>query len=115
GLERDGFEATYEGYLERVHPDDRERIRGLIEGAYANGGEFGFEERIIRPDGGIRHLRSRGRALRDESGRTVRLMGACLDITDLKQAQEQAARLAGEQAARAAVEAYAAGLHFVAG
>src|SRR5690606_18466487 len=85
------------------------------EDAYANGSEFGFEERIIRPDGEIRHLRSRGRALRDESGRTVRLMGACLDITDLKQAQEQAARLAGEQAARAAVEAYAAGLRFVAG
>src|SRR5690606_8177582 len=107
------FEATFEAHLARIHPEDRDRVRAAIEDAYARGGEFSFEERIVRPDGEVRYLRSRGRAIRDDSGQTVRLMGACLDITDLRQAQEKAARLAAEQAARAAVEAYAAGLRFL--
>ncbi|HEX6927011.1 MAG TPA: PAS domain S-box protein [Longimicrobiaceae bacterium] len=113
GLKPEDFEATFEAHLARIHPEDRDRVRAAIEDAYARGGEFSFEERIVRPDGEVRYLRSRGRAIRDDSGQTVRLMGACLDITDLRQAQEKAARLAAEQAARAAVEAYAAGLRFL--
>jgi len=113
GLKPADFEATFEAHLARIHPEDRDRVRAAIEDAYARGGEFSFEERIVRPDGEVRYLRSRGRAIRDDSGQTVRLMGACLDITDLRQAQEKAARLAAEQAARAAVEAYAAGLRFL--
>ena len=92
GLDPAEPEMTFEGQLRRVHPDDRARVRGAIEDAYATGGEFAFEERIVRPDGAIRHLRSRGRATRDDSGRTILVTGASLDITDLKEAQEQAAR-----------------------
>jgi PAS domain S-box-containing protein len=114
GLDRETFAATFGGYLERVHPDDRDRVRSLIEDVYRSGSTFDFEERIVRPDGSIRYLRSRGRAVRDEAGRSVRLMGACLDITDLKQAEVQARELASEQAARAAAESYAAGLGFLA-
>ncbi|HEX6070163.1 MAG TPA: ATP-binding protein [Longimicrobiaceae bacterium] len=114
GLDRETFTATFAGYLERVHPDDRDRVRSLIEEAYGSGSTFDFEERIVRPDGSIRHLRSRGRAVRDEKGRSIRLMGACLDITDLKLAEAQALELATEQAARAAAERYAAGLGFLA-
>jgi PAS domain S-box-containing protein len=113
GLDQATFMATFAGYLERVHPDDRNRVRGTIEAAHAAGGEFAFEERVVRSDGEVRVLRSRGRAVRNEAGRTVRLMGACLDITELKVAEEQTSRLASEQAARAAVEAYAAGLRFL--
>jgi PAS domain S-box-containing protein len=113
GLEPQAFPATFAAYLDRVHPDDRPRVREIIEGAYRQGKEFDFEERIVRPDGTVRVLRSQGRAMRDELGRTVRLMGACLDITDLKEAQEQAARLAAEQAALGALESYASGLRFL--
>ncbi len=113
GLDSDSFDATFTGYLDRVHPDDRPRVREVIQQAYATGGEFNFEERIVRPDGEVRVLRSQGRAMRDPTGQTVRLIGACLDITEMKVAQEQAERLAAEQAAREALESYAAGLQFI--
>lgn len=113
GLDPSVFDASFAGYLARVHPDDRERVKGIVEGAYRNGGAFDFEERIVRPDGNVRVLRSRGRAMQDDSGRTVRLMGACVDITEARQAEAQASRLAAEQVAREALEGYAAGLRFL--
>jgi PAS domain S-box-containing protein len=113
GLDRQTFPATFGGYLERVHREDRERVRGLIEEVYRTGQSFDFEERIVRPDGSVRWLRSRGRAERDDAGQIVRLLGACLDITELKEAEAQSRRLAAEQAARAAAEAYAVGLRFL--
>ena len=39
---------TIAAYLERVHPDDRDRVRAEVERAYAQGGLFEFEERIVR-------------------------------------------------------------------
>ncbi|HET8654658.1 MAG TPA: PAS domain S-box protein [Longimicrobiaceae bacterium] len=113
GVGPESFGATLEAYLERVHPGDRERVRATIETAFREGGPFEFEERIVRPDGEVRTLRSRGRAVQDETGHTVRMGGACLDITDAKQAQAQAIELAGEQAARAAAEATTARLRFL--
>jgi PAS domain S-box-containing protein len=113
GLDPDSFSATFEGYLERVHPDDRDRVRGAIERAFQGSDDFEFEERIIRPDGSVRTLRSRGRAIRDAVGATTRLTGACLDITELREAQERAVEAARQSAARSAAEESAARLQFL--
>src|SRR5690606_35149915 len=67
------------------------------------------------PDGEVRYLRSRGRAIRGAGGRTIRLTGACLDITEMKAAEARDAELAREQAARTAAEATATGLRFLVG
>lgn len=104
GLEPDQFEATFDAYLERVHPDDRERVQATIQQAAAAGAEFDFEERIVRPDGSERILHSRGRPVRDVTGRVTQLMGVCLDVTELRRAERRAIRLAREQAAREAAE-----------
>jgi PAS domain S-box-containing protein len=92
GLVPESFAATYEAYIERVHPDDRPVVQAAIERAFEGGGTFDFEERIIRPDGEIRVLHSRGEAFRDENGRTIRLVGACHDITERKRAEEELQR-----------------------
>ena len=68
GLDRSSFRATYEGYLDRLHPDDRDQVQATIGEALARGGSFEFEERIIRPDGEVRTLLSVGRVIRDGSG-----------------------------------------------
>ena len=88
GLEQQAFGASLEGYLERVHPEDRERVQAAIEKALADGGAFAFEERIVRPDGGTRWLRSWGTVAPDPAGRPERMMGTCLDITDLRASEE---------------------------
>jgi signal transduction histidine kinase len=105
--------ATFAGYLERVHPDDRAGVRDEIEAAFQSGGRFEFEERIVRPDGEVRVLRSRGNVLRGEDGRAVRLSGACMDITELRAAETRALELAREQVARAAAESTATGLRLL--
>jgi PAS domain S-box-containing protein len=99
GLAPQEFGATYEAYLARVHPDDRARICGMVEHVYRNPGPFDFEERIIRPDGSVRVLQSRGKSLADETGRTVRLVGTCQDITERKEAEATARRLIEAEAA----------------
>ena len=89
GVARRDFEPTYEGYLARVHPEDRAANRSIIEAALRDSKPFDFEERIVRPDGAIRVLQSRGRWTADAAGAPVRLVGICQDITERRQAEEQ--------------------------
>lgn len=105
GLDRESFGATFEGYLERVHPDDRERVQQIIGSAVEMAEPFSFEERIIRPDGSERALESIGKVLVDEQGSPVRLVGSCLDVTDRKMAGQQIKEAAAR--AEALVEAAA--------
>lgn len=83
------FEPTYEGYLARVHPDDRKTTRHLIDSAFRERRPFDFEERIVHPDGTIRTLHSQGHWSLDEEQRPIKLVGICQDITDRKQAEEE--------------------------
>lgn len=97
GLSPDTFNATFEGYLARVHPDDRDRVVRTIGAVLQNGGSFEFEERIIRPDTSIRTLLSVGRAITDTStGETVQLLGVCRDITNEKNAEDELIRRESE-------------------
>jgi transcriptional regulator with PAS, ATPase and Fis domain len=89
------FPATFAGYLAQVHPDDRDRTRTAVERAFAEGSSFDHEERVVRADGSVRILRSRGRAIVDASGRTVRMVGTCQDVTELKEAEEALRRAKG--------------------
>src|SRR5690348_1964731 len=91
GIDPATHAATFEAYLERVHPDDRERVRGVVEHALRCGGTFEFEERIVRPDGDERVLHSRGVVEADAAGRAVRMLGACQDITARKREERVAA------------------------
>jgi PAS domain S-box-containing protein len=86
------FPATLEAYLERVHPDDRESTRTIIERAFAEGKPFAFEERIVRGDGAIRVLASQGRWVLDDARRPVKLIGICQDITERRASEEQIRR-----------------------
>ena len=91
--------------LERIHPDDAEKVREVIDAAVASGGGFDIEHRLVRPSGEIRILRAEGRAVTDESGKVIRIIGAGHDITERKEAEAVANRLLEEQAARAGAEA----------
>ncbi len=70
-----------------MHPDDRERARSTVARALTDGRGFVFDERIVRPDGEVRYLRSRGEVVRDDQGRPLKVLGACLDITEQKNSE----------------------------
>ena len=48
GTTPDEFEASYEAFVERVHPDDREPMEQAVQDAYASGEPFELDHRIVR-------------------------------------------------------------------
>jgi PAS domain S-box-containing protein len=76
-----------ESFESLVHPDDRATVRQALATAVTGEGPLELEFRAVRPDGEVIWLFSTGSVIR-ESGRTVRMLGATLDITDRKSSEE---------------------------
>src|SRR5689334_652321 len=72
GLERGAFAGTYEAFLECVLPEDREHTRQVVFDAYRGAKAFTYDHRIVRSDGEVRMLHTRGEAIADADGRIVR-------------------------------------------
>ena len=102
GLEPGAFAGTIEAYLSYVHPDDRARIRELVDRAPETRGPLVFEQRIVRPDGEVRVLLSHGRVSSDAAGAAQVLVGVLHDVTD-RVAAERALGLS-EQRMRAILD-----------
>jgi PAS domain S-box-containing protein len=96
------FNLTYAEFLDKVHPDDRVRVRSTLDAAVVAGAPHELEFRIVRPTGDIRCVHAKGRVHRDEKGVFARVLGVSLDVTEQKQAEEERDRLHSlEVAARA--------------
>lgn len=74
--------AHQELFAARVHPDDAVGVVRAQEEVAASPGDVHSEYRIVRPDGTVRDVRAMGRAVRDDSGAVVRLVGTVQDITE---------------------------------
>lgn len=88
GLSPQDVNLTLEGYLERVHPEDRSLLKETVEKAASSLTSFTSEHRIIRPDGSTRFILARGEVVRDDAGRAARMLGTGQDITELRQAEQ---------------------------
>jgi len=73
-------------WLEAVHPDDRERVRGNLLKRLRTGHDE--EYRVVRPDGTVRVVRDRAFPIRDEQGKVYRLAGVVEDITERKRGED---------------------------
>ncbi|GFK94140.1 Sensor protein FixL [Fundidesulfovibrio magnetotacticus] len=83
-----GMDMPMDVYLrEFVHPDDRDAVlSAIMKGrTEASSGISSADHRIIRRDGEIRHITVRHTTLLDESGRSVKRVGANQDITERKE------------------------------
>ncbi|WP_018953570.1 diguanylate cyclase domain-containing protein [Thioalkalivibrio sulfidiphilus] len=94
GIERSGHPASYELFLEHVHPDDREALQQAVKRALADDAPYRVDHRIVRPDGEVRHVREEAEVTRDEQGRPVRMLGTVRDITADQAVQQQLWHLA---------------------
>ncbi len=81
-----------ERFLMSVHPEDREQLRTLIEGALGphppDNRPASLAYRIIRGDGTLRTVEGTGVVERDAAGRPVKLFGTVQDITERKRTEE---------------------------
>ena len=81
-----------DSWSETVHPDDKASAyeisqKGLVAGS------FNLEYRIVRPDGSIRWIESRGFPVRGDTDKILRVAGVAKDITERKQAEYRIRRL----------------------
>jgi PAS domain S-box-containing protein len=94
GTEPQSFNASYEKFMEFIHPDVREKIKAVHAEAFRTCERYQTEERIVRPDGDIRVLATTGEVATDADGRPARIYGICRDITDQRRAEDAARRQA---------------------
>jgi len=88
GLGPGQFKGTYEAFLERAHPDDLEMIKSSVFDALRTGAPFIYEHRIVRTDGSVRVLHTRGDIVTGEDGQPIRMAGCCWDVTELRQTMD---------------------------
>jgi PAS domain S-box-containing protein len=82
-----GQRRTVEAFVAQVHPDDRAAVAASVQQCIDEGADFAMEFRVVHPDGSVRWLYDRGKTFRDPAGQPVAMTGACVDITDRKQAE----------------------------
>ena len=86
-----GFEPTdwtHEGWLEAIHPDDRDRVLAEDLRTQQTGEPFSCEYRLVRPDGGTVWLQDDAVLLRDDRSEPLYWQGVRFDITARKEAEE---------------------------
>jgi PAS domain S-box-containing protein len=90
GLKPQEFVATYEAFLEGVHPDDRAAVDTAYTGSLSEGRDtYEIEHRVIRKDTGeVHYVQEKCHHIKDENGRIIRSIGMVLNITERKQNEE---------------------------
>ena len=97
GYVPDAVYPTGDWWIAHIHPDDRARIGTSIHAVIdGTGTVWQGEYRFLRADGSYADILDRGYVIRDEGGRAVRMIGAMLDITERKRAEEHQRLLTGE-------------------
>ena len=90
GLQPQEFGATYEAFLDHIHPDDR----AAVDDAYTsslreNRDVYEIEHRVVRKSTGeVRFVHEKCEHFRDETGQIIRSIGMVHDITERTRAEE---------------------------
>jgi hypothetical protein len=96
GLEPQQFPATYEAFLDAVHPEDRDAVDHAYSGSVQAGSDsYEIEHRVVRRSSGeIRIVHEKCEHFRNEDGQIIRSIGMVHDITERKQSEERFRSLA---------------------
>jgi PAS domain S-box-containing protein len=89
--------VTVDMVFQRVHPEDRALVQRTIDRASSYGKDFDYEYRLLMPDGSVKHVHVVAHAVRDHAGK-LEFIGALMDVTAAKQAEEQLHRTQTELA-----------------
>jgi PAS domain S-box-containing protein len=81
-------ELHYKDVLRMIHPEDRERVHQTVQQAMQSGEELVIEYRVLRADGSVRWIASRGRLQPNAEGKPRRFMGVSVDVSERKQAED---------------------------
>jgi PAS domain S-box-containing protein len=79
----------YDGWMEIVHPDDRERVKARVVACRAIGSSYEITYRVKHRDGRWRHVCQRGAYALGPDGKPIRAFGVLEDVTEAHEQREQ--------------------------
>jgi len=88
-IDREKFGASYEAFLNAIHPEDREMVNKAYTDSVETHGYYEIMHRLQMPDGRIKHVQERGQSFYDEQGKPLRSIGTVQDLTRLHDMEEQ--------------------------
>jgi PAS domain S-box-containing protein len=88
GLKPQKFGATYEAFLENIHPDDREMVNKAYTDSLENKTPYSIVHRLLLKDGTLKYVEERCETSYDNEGKPVRSLGTVMDVTERKRAEE---------------------------
>jgi PAS domain S-box-containing protein len=74
--------------LQRIHPDDRDRLNAEVERALSEKKRYSTAYKIVLPDGTVKHLESIGQPVFSTNGELVEVVATQIDVTERKCAEE---------------------------
>lgn len=89
-----GTPMTYEKFMDKVHPEDREAVKAAWAGALERG-PYDIEHRVLL-DGRVKWVRERAEVEFGSDGRALRGVGTVQDVTELKRAEDEIRTLNAE-------------------
>ncbi|HET6514432.1 MAG TPA: response regulator [Thermodesulfovibrionales bacterium] len=89
GFRPQAFLPTHERFLERIHPEDRERVETVIKGSLDMKTPFAVEHRIVRHNGSEGFVEERGVVYRNMAGQAIRIVGVLHDVTERQKLEEE--------------------------
>jgi PAS domain S-box-containing protein len=93
GYDKQKLFADINSWTNGIHPGDRKRVTAGIQRTLDSGNKFWHDEyRHLKNDGSIVFVYDRGFVMHDETGKPYRMIGSMLDITELKNAEDQITR-----------------------
>jgi len=89
GLGLDETPASYELFIDSVHPGDRRTVDAAVRAALYANRSYAVEHRVMRPDGSIRFVHQEGEVVLDDEGVPLFMAGTIQDVTERRAAQQR--------------------------
>lgn len=93
GLKPQEFAATYDAFLNTIHPEDRDQVKEAVARALETGDSYEIQHRIVLPDRTERIVYERGEIEFNEEEQPQRMIGSVQDITSETKQKEQIVKL----------------------
>lgn len=88
-IDQKQFEASYEAFMQTIHPEDRARVHQAYTDSVASHRPYGIEHRLLMPDGRIKYVYEWCETYYDGHGEPVRSVGTVQDISEIKELELQ--------------------------
>jgi len=93
GVAPQAFGATYEAFLEYIHPDDRQPVQEAVNDALRQESAYEIDHRIVLSDGLQKMVHEKGQVIFAADGTPQRMIGTVQDVTDIRRAERELQRL----------------------